>query len=244
MKTYFLILTFIFTGISIYAQESAEEVTCGDAINTFNGIIEDTSRTNPSILFSNSVPAVGTIGEMHSISNSSNFTMSIGLGKVKVIAVKGNIATFEIIEAKSQVTIDGVKQNSYRRKGQSIKFEEFQYGNKSDVVEKWDNGNLKSKGTLKCGKEIGKWEHFHEDGTKKSTYQYDRKDKLTGKYVEYYKNGQIKTTGYYRDGKKSGTWSTYYDNGKVDSEGYYSNGKKSGKWIEHTAAGKKIKKKY
>ena len=51
MKTYFLILTFIFTGISIYAQESAEEVTCGDAVNTYKGIIEDTLRSNPSMLF-------------------------------------------------------------------------------------------------------------------------------------------------------------------------------------------------
>ena len=244
MKTNFLLLILFFTNLSVHAQDTSEEVTCGDAVNTYKGIIEDTLRSNPSMLFSNTVPTFGTIGEMYSISNSSNFTMSIGLGKVKVIAVKGNIATFEIIEAKSQVTIDGVKQNSYRRKGQSVKFEEFNYGIKQNILEKWDNRNLKSKGTLKCGKEIGKWTHFYEDGSKKSIYQYDRKDKLTGKYVEYYKNGQIKMTGYYRDGKKSGTWSTYYDNGKVDSEGYYSNGKKSGKWIEHTAAGKKVKKKY
>lgn len=245
MKTYLLLFITLFLSSLSIAQETPEEVTCGEALNTYEGIIEDTTSTNPSIDFTNStVPSVGTIGEMHSISSSSNFTMSIGLGKVKVIAVNGKIATFEIIDAKSQITIDGVKQNSYRRKGQEIKFEEFEYGTKSTVVKKWDSGSIKSKGTLKCGKEIGKWEHFYEDGSKKSVYQFDRKDKLTGKYIEYYKDGQIKTIGYYRDGKKTGTWSTYYDNGKVDSEGYYSNGEKSGKWVEHNSEGKKIKKKY
>ncbi len=47
--------------------------------------------------------------------------------------------------------------------------------------------------------------------------RYGRQDKWTA----YYKNGTIKTVGYYYENKPVGNWKTYYENGKIESNYNY-----------------------
>lgn len=43
-----------------------------------------------------------------------------------------------------------------------------------------------------------------------------------GKWVEYYPDGKIKSTGYYYQGKPMGLWQHYYSNGRLKSEYSYA----------------------
>ena len=46
-----------------------------------------------------------------------------------------------------------------------------------------------------------------------------------GKYIEYYKNGQIKVQGHYKDGKREGEFKTFLRNSKNAGSVFYKNGK-------------------
>ena len=46
-----------------------------------------------------------------------------------------------------------------------------------------------------------------------------------GKYIEYYKNGQIKVRGHYKDGKREGEFKTFLRNSKNAGSIFYKNGK-------------------
>ena len=46
-----------------------------------------------------------------------------------------------------------------------------------------------------------------------------------GKYIEYYKNGQIKVQGHYKDGKREGEFKTFLRNGKSTGSVFYKDGK-------------------
>ena len=46
-----------------------------------------------------------------------------------------------------------------------------------------------------------------------------------GKYIEYYKNGQIKVQGHYKDGKREGEFKTFLRNSKNAGSIFYKNGK-------------------
>lgn len=46
-----------------------------------------------------------------------------------------------------------------------------------------------------------------------------------GKYIEYYKNGQIKVQGYYKEGKRDGEFKAFLRNGKSAGSIFYKDGK-------------------
>ena len=48
---------------------------------------------------------------------------------------------------------------------------------------------------------------------------------LHGRYIEYYKNGQIKVQGHYKDGKREGEFKTFLRNSKNAGSVFYKNGK-------------------
>ena len=47
-----------------------------------------------------------------------------------------------------------------------------------------------------------------------SNYSYNEDGKLDGIFVEYFSNGNIKTSGKFEKNIRSGIWKTYYLNGK------------------------------
>ena len=68
-------------------------------------------------------------------------------------------------------------------------------------------------------------------------YRYSRKlsDDGTrwireGLFTDYYRNGNIASTGLYVDGLENGHWKDYHENGQLAAEGDYADGKEIGKW--------------
>ena len=64
---------------------------------------------------------------------------------------------------------------------------------------KHQNGQIRSKGKFKDGKEDGRW-------------------------TEWYRNGQIFSEGNYKDGKRDGKWTFWYGNGQKMEEVNYKDG--------------------
>lgn len=50
----------------------------------------------------------------------------------------------------------------------------------------------------------------------------------TGDYIDRYKSGVVKFTGFFRFGERHGQWMAFYENGILWSECYYDKGKKHG----------------
>lgn len=65
------------------------------------------------------------------------------------------------------------------------------------------------------------------------------KNKLKhGKWIFYYKSGQISAEGNYIEDQKNGKWTHYHSNGKKSTEGLYKNGELDGKWVYWDKNGK------
>ena len=110
---------------------------------------------------------------------------------------------------------------------------------------KYINGQVKSKGEIKDGKNDGKWIWWHENGQKGLEKNY-KDGKLDGKVTWWY--GQIEknlsTTLYnvtkidaqieklknYKDGKLDGISTWWHENGQKSQEKNYKDGKPDGKW--------------
>ena len=79
------------------------------------------------------------------------------------------------------------------------------------------------------GKPEGKWLEFYKSGNLKSIINW-KNGKLTGKYIVYDKNGKKSTEAIYKDGKENGKYFLYYSNGNIRTKGEYENGKPIGVW--------------
>ena len=107
------------------------------------------------------------------------------------------------------------------------------------------NGQVKSKGEIKDGKNDGKWIWWHENGQKGLEKNY-KDGKLDGKVTWWYgqieKNlsttlynvtkidAQIKKLKNYKDGKLDGISTWWHENGQKSQEKNYKDGKPDGKW--------------
>jgi len=63
------------------------------------------------------------------------------------------------------------------------------------------------------------------------------KTAYTGQFVEYFKNGKIKSTGEFKNGLVHGLRTVYYENGKKDYERNYIDGIENGPSIEYYPSG-------
>ena len=65
-----------------------------------------------------------------------------------------------------------------------------------------------------------------------------------GKWIFYFKNGNVQTQGEFNKGNKIGFWSYYFENGSIwKIHNFNSLGKKEGDWIEYDRTGNEIYKK-
>ena len=221
-----------------------EQVKCGNAKSTTKGFLKDSSDLNPIIIMtSGDKPEIGSIGELAKVSESPGMTMKISIGLLKVIEINGDEIKCEVIEKKSVVRINGVERSHYIPET-PVEFEAFEYDTETMTEIKYESGSIKEKGAMLCGKKVGKWEEFNEDGSLAAKYELNDDGEIIGDYKSYYSDGSVEWEGEYRYGKKSGTWTEYFEDGEIKSQGYYYNGSKSGKWIEHNEKGKKVKVKY
>jgi len=86
----------------------------------------------------------------------------------------------------------------------------------------YDNGQKKSKGSLKDGKKDGIWIEWDEDGHTFEEYNY-KDGILNGLYAAFYESGKRIQAGTYKDGERDGLW-TYYRLGLIFEEVIYENG--------------------
>jgi len=100
--------------------------------------------------------------------------------------------------------------------------------------------NLEWKDNLICYKDepyTGKFAEFWNNGNKRT--EGELKDGVfNGSFTFYYKNGLVHKTGEKKNGVKNGVWKTYYENGAIESEGEYLNGLMTGKWVHWYPSGK------
>jgi len=66
--------------------------------------------------------------------------------------------------------------------------------------------------------------------------------KKSGEFIEYYKNGGIKSKGHYKDSKMDGYWEFYRLDGSLMRTGTLLKGKQYGEWATYDKLGKLIKK--
>lgn len=115
----------------------------------------------------------------------------------------------------------------------------------------YENGQIKTKGTIKDGKADGKHTEWFKDGHMRSEsnykdgnelvrvkykngwkqYEINYKDgKAHGKFTAWHQNGQIDTESIFKDGKQDGISTSWYENGQIEVEHNHKDGKAHGKW--------------
>jgi len=88
----------------------------------------------------------------------------------------------------------------------------------------YDKGKIDYYETLSNIDRHGEYKDFYDNGNIKSVCEYkdDRNGGMKhGFYKEYYPTGRLKVEGSYRDNIKDGRWVEYYKNGVVKSDGYH-----------------------
>lgn len=103
------------------------------------------------------------------------------------------------------------------------------------------NGNLFVSANYMQGYLNGK-AYFYFD-TKKETLLADvdyKMDKIDGLYIEYYRNGTMKSKIQYEDGLRHGECMYFYENGKLKLSCKYKKGERVGKSTVYNDQGKKI----
>ena len=91
-------------------------------------------------------------------------------------------------------------------------------------------------GYMNNGKKAGRWLEFYKNGQLFSKGEY-KNGKREGPWLQYYDSGQLWTEFEYKNGKEEGPWLQYYDNGQLLRKGAYKNGKEEGSWVYYTPDG-------
>ncbi len=73
----------------------------------------------------------------------------------------------------------------------------------------------------------------------KEEFSINNKGELDGNYVSFYKDGTIKSKGYFIDNISTGEWSYFYESGELRMIGEVVNGKNNGIWKYYYEAGEK-----
>ena len=104
------------------------------------------------------------------------------------------------------------------------------------VFSLYDDGKIKTKGTLKDGIMINKTElKWYKIGRKWSEGTF-KDGKVDGLFEWWYENGQKSFEGNYEDGIKIGLWTGWYENGQKNYEGTFRDGLQDGlssSWYEN-----------
>jgi antitoxin component YwqK of YwqJK toxin-antitoxin module len=82
---------------------------------------------------------------------------------------------------------------------------------------------------------------YYETGELKSVKTVNEDNELMGSYIEYWKNGFVKTQGEYKQDKKNGVFREYYENGNTKFEGIIKDDIPQGKQYYSNEKGKNIK---
>lgn len=119
------------------------------------------------------------------------------------------------------------KQNLYYDTTNNSITIEAPFDSLSYDIEKYLDGNIKSKATLKYNYLDGDFTHYYPKGAT-NVKGYFLNGSREGKWTWFHENGKVKTIGEYRLGDKHGKWLYYHENGKLETEKDYILGKING----------------
>lgn len=108
-------------------------------------------------------------------------------------------------------------------------------GHKSitEIEETFEDGTKKTEKTYEKinGDTILKAEkRYYDNGKLKIEGSYNKDGERSGKWISYYRNGNVWAEATYRNGEEYGTKTVYYENGKVYYTGEMKDGKRTGEW--------------
>lgn len=105
--------------------------------------------------------------------------------------------------------------------------------------EKYESGNIKSKGKKVFNKKIGNWIYYYDMGGqvlfKTGKYTFDKE---CGNWSIYHINQNLKQKGKYRKGEQTGIWHFYHFNGILHGIGKLNDGKRDSIWTWYHSNGK------
>jgi len=84
----------------------------------------------------------------------------------------------------------------------------------------------------------GEYISYFKDGTIKSQGFFS-KNVSRGEWRYYFESGELRMVGNVKDGKNDGLWQYYYESGGKKMEGYLEDGKRTGKWVVFASNGTK-----
>jgi len=99
-------------------------------------------------------------------------------------------------------------------------------------VEKYENGNVKSRFTLENDKKSGICYEYYEDETIKSISNW-KKGKKNGRQILYMPNGQINEVSFFSNGLLNGQVIKYDDYGNISEIGCYHTGAENGYFAKY-----------
>lgn len=106
------------------------------------------------------------------------------------------------------------------------KFSEEPYT--GEMIDWYEDGQLKEKGVYKEGLKTGLWEGFRKDGSQE--YKLYSKDGVNYDIETFHENGSLNVKGKVKDGEFEGLIKGYYKNGTLNVTENYKDGKKHGLW--------------
>ncbi len=88
-------------------------------------------------------------------------------------------------------------------------------GKEAVIKEYWDDKSIKGAGPAKGGVKAGKWTLYHKTTGEKQGEGEFLNNQQNGKWVFFYRNGQISTEGEFIEGQKTGEWKAYHESGEL-----------------------------
>ena len=112
-----------------------------------------------------------------------------------------------------------------------------------DFIEKFENGELKGKGTFVNGQLEGNRIQYYPNGQKKTEKMY-KEAYPHGMAKEFYEDGTLKQEGEFVKNSEQGTWVAYYPHGKKQAVLTFENGVQNGPYFEYNKEGDLIRQFY
>ncbi|MBA3663607.1 MAG: hypothetical protein H0W61_05295 [Bacteroidetes bacterium] len=188
--------------------------------------------------------AAGNIKEYHEMNNGEEkvyktyyennnpkvdlaFTDNKINGEVKTYYSNGNI---NMIRNYKDGKIAGKETQYFRNSSLKYIVENNEGIYNGDFLEYYDNGNVYQKFTFVNGAIVGKAStYYNNDNNSLESEGAYVKNKITGEWKYYHKNGKLWKQGSFNDsGERDGLWKEFYEDGKPNSEENYSDGKLNG----------------
>jgi len=99
-----------------------------------------------------------------------------------------------------------------------------------------DHLKLRAIGDFESDKPVGRWEFFHENGTKRWEVSF-RNEAYDGPSTAWWPNGSVRSKGSFEGGLETGPWTFWNESGVKSAEGSFVRGARDGEWVHLASDG-------